>query len=148
MTRRLTVVQELQSLLSEESDEAPLPEKSQCLYVEPLPNGERKNCKNCALWVTSARCLIHEPSIHIGPDWVCGYWVGGKPLDSDFHLQIKNYIPRSLTGLTVAKEGTACDNCKWFDREKGEEKGHCEALQEQGKPAAVEARGCCSRWDG
>jgi hypothetical protein len=148
MPRQLEVLRDLASVLDERSEqggEAPLPEKSQCLYVEPLPNGERKNCKNCALWVTTSRCLIHDPTIHIPGDWICGYWVGGRPLDSDLHLDIKQYIPPSFTGLGVAIDGTACDNCMWYEAES-KERGKCHALQEHSKPASVLARACCSRW--
>ena len=147
MVRQLEVLKDLDSILErEEPKKAPLPEKSQCLFVEPLPNGDRKNCKNCALWVTSARCLIHDPKLHIPEDWICGYWVGGKPLDTDLKLDIKQYIPPSLTGLGSAPEGTACDNCRWFES-TSEAQGKCHGLQEKGKPPIVAARACCSRWD-
>lgn len=147
MSRQLKVLTDLESIMREESsDRAALPNKAQCLYVEPLPSGERKNCKNCALWVTDFRCLIHEPTIHIAADAICGYWVGGKPRDSDFRLAIETYIPPSLTGLTFALQGTSCDNCTWYESQE-QEKGRCHGLQEGGKPASVRARACCARWE-
>ncbi len=135
-------------MLEEKPSVAPLPERSQCLYVEPLPNGDRKNCKNCALWVTSSRCLIHDPVIWVDKEAICGYWVGGKPQEGDLHLNMKlgDFVSPAFSGLTIVKEGTSCDNCKWYEP-KDAGSGRCHGLEEKGQPPPVQARGCCARWE-
>jgi hypothetical protein len=140
MGPKLSILQELNGLVLEKSDRAPLPGKAETLYVEPMASGERRNCRNCCMWVKDSRCMIHEPSLHISGDYVCGYHSPGEPLDRN-PLKITDVVSPNLSGLTLVVGGTACNNCRYASA------GHCMAMEEDGKHPPISPLGCCSRWE-
>lgn len=127
--------------------DVPLPEAHQVLYVGPLPDRSRKNCKNCCLYVVDRTCSIHNPNITVAPDAVCGYWVGGVPA-AERRTNKVDYVDPDYSGLGIIKGGTSCDNCKWFKRIKAEQ-GTCEATRDESGDdlMTVHPRGCCARWE-
>ena len=120
---------------------AAMPEPSGVLYTNPNPDGSRKNCKNCVMFASKAeQCYIFAPDKTITADMVCGYHVYGKPLEV-FEKRIPmDPVVTDLAGLEVVKGGTSCDNCVAY------RDGECLAVYKDGKPAKVEALGCCARW--
>lgn len=138
--RRLPVVTDLSSILREDQTRAPLPTKAEALYVGPA--GGRKGCHNCVLWLKiTERCSIHKPDIRVESDHVCGYWIGGIPHTEKSPLTQVMFVTPELSGLMKVPGGTSCNRCRWSTREST-----CQALQEGGKPAQIQALGCCSRW--
>lgn len=128
----------------EDSSTPPLPSPAEVLYVGPRPDGSRRNCDDCFLWVRGNRCLIHGPDLEVRASQICGYWVGGTPYRRWPEGQGKiEYVDSRTSGLVSAPEGSACDNCVRF---LPGEPAHCAAVYVQGKPAQVDPKGCCSRW--
>ena len=121
---------------------APLPQLWGVLYAGPNKDGERKNCANCmffsqgpasALLGSKSNCQVLP--VRVKPDQVCGYHVPPEKADPE------------LAGLETVKGGTSCDLCRFYDPET-DTSGHCNAVEgDDGGPAAVEARGCCGRWE-
>jgi hypothetical protein len=140
------LLSDLQTLLEAESA-IPLPRAHQVLYVGPLPDGARKNCANCCLYVKDETCSIHDPEIHVKPDAVCGYHVGGEPANKRRSNKVE-YVDPDFSGLGVVQGGTSCDICKFYKSE-GKDSGRCQAvIGEEGEQLLkVSARGCCARWE-
>jgi hypothetical protein len=133
--------------LEEPGRSAPLPEPWAVLYVHPTKNGDRRNCRNCIMFSTEdGKCEIMDPSkTSVTPDHVCGYHVFGKPMKEFSARAGIQYVDPKTSGLSVVKGGTSCDVCKFF--ESGESgKGTCRGVIVKGKPATVEAKGCCARY--
>lgn len=120
-----------------------LPEPWGTLYAPPNPDGSRKNCGNCWAWVKEGKCLIHKKTLKVIKDAVCGFHIFGKPKDEWEDLDIEPYDSK-LSGLIKTK-GTSCDLCIWYE---GKEKGICLGVSDgKNKPAKVQAKGCCARWE-
>ncbi len=123
-----------------------LPTLSDVVYTPPNPDGSRKLCNNCCLYVRPAfRCILHAKSQVVIPHAVCGYHVFGRVLEA----QPAGFLALALTpqqsGL-IPTTGTSCDRCVWYEPTRGKAGGVCHGAQEDGEPAPVEALGCCSRW--
>lgn len=145
--RRLPLLIENARKLSEEDvvEPAPLPEPWAALYVGPRPDLARRNCGNCMMWAQTQQCSILDPKIKVTEDMICGYWVGGEPMPKLMPHKVE-YVDPKLAGLEIVPDGTACDNCKWYEAEQNDA-GHCHAVQQNGKFAVVHPRGCCARWE-
>lgn len=142
---RLRVIEELEALL-EEKTSCPLPKLWGTLYSRPNTDGSRKSCISCTFWVTSRRCVLHPPDLDVAGDAVCGYHVQGRPSKEWRDLPELIRLDPKLSGLERVPGGTSCDRCKFYRGD--EEKGICGALVgDDGKPAAVQAIGCCGRWE-
>jgi len=139
MHRSLKVLDEVRGLLDERRREVPLPTKAEALYVEPTARKEGRSCRNCVMWSRTDQCLIHEPSLHISGDYVCGYHSPGEPMEA-LPDRKREYVSPGLSGLVLVPGGTYCGVCRWA------ENGKCRALQEHGEPAAIEEYSCCARW--
>jgi hypothetical protein len=128
------------------------PTPVEVLYLPPNPDGSRKLCKNCYIWVKNTeRCVIHASDKKIAAGAVCSYHVYGKPITSETAKGFKNVEPvdPSLSGLMTVDGGTSCDVCKFYI-EESDDTGTCKAVadpKDQEKDAGVDALGCCSRWD-
>lgn len=133
--------------------DAPNPKLWGVIYTKPNSDGSRKSCGNCVMFANkSNECYLFEPNREITEDMICGYHVNGEPMP-----EFKSRLPMEpldpdYAGLEHVKNGTSCDNCKFYtandtDAEQG--KGGCMAVDAEGsdKPAVVEAKGCCSRWE-
>ncbi len=134
---------------------APAPELSSILYVHPNRDGTRKNCKNCMMWVKKTeQCVIHNPKLEVVAEEVCGYHIFGKPMSKWMDHPGIDYVDPKFSGLEDVVEGTACDNCHFFERgttSQGESfMGLCLAARDSEIPtmnASVHGRGCCARWE-
>lgn len=129
--------------LATEAD-APLPEKWGVLYARPNPDGSRKMCANCIMWVApSQQCTIHDPDLSVPEKAVCGYHIYGAPTNAWMeHPGIQRVDPND-SGLEQTDEGTSCNNCRFFDE------GYCTAvIDTYGATAQVDPMGCCARWEG
>jgi len=125
----------------------PLPVPSDVLY-EPAVLGKRgKLCANCGLWAEQdSRCLLMGPDVEVLGTMVCGYHVPGEPQLYASALGWQTMVDPSLAGLIKAPDGgTACFQCKNYQG-LTDDSGRCRAVQFGGKPAPVDALGCCSRW--
>lgn len=128
-------------------DQAPLPLPPEVIYRHPNPDGTRKACRNCVMWVaTQNLCTIHGPDISIRENEYCNYHLYGAPaakmgMDMDF-------VTPDLSGLKMAGGGLSCDVCVHFRESDKPGAGNCVAVRnpDTGKPPAhVEALGICSR---
>jgi hypothetical protein len=122
------------------------PTLSDVVYATPNPDGSRKACANCFLYIGAVgRCVIHAPDLPIRPSAVCGYHVFGVPLEEmPPMIEVEPQDP-ALTGLINA-HGTSCDICTWYER-KTKDRGICHGvIDDKGAPAGVQALGCCARW--
>lgn len=135
--------------LGQSGQNAPLPEPSGVLYRHPNPDGSRKNCGNCILWVSSEnRCAIHSRDLKIESTDMCGYHIYGQPLPHWVNFPLIDPVTPDLSGLRFAGPGVACASCLFYER-KGNEDGLCHGVanpQTKLPPAPVESRGWCSRF--
>jgi hypothetical protein len=149
-SKRLPIVREVQKLINPEPErEAPLPQLWGVLYVDPLAGSSaRRNCKNCFMWVsTEQKCVIHPKELKVTGLMICGYHVGGVPMKKWMDIPGLASVSPKYSGLGgEVPEGTACDNCKFFEGTE-EEAGVCHGAQKKNHPAPVHPRGCCSRWE-
>lgn len=148
----------------------PPPLPGEVLYVPPAPNGAGRMCSNCALYLSThrgdgdARCMVHEPSLPIAPQQVCGYHVFGQPRHHT-GLDVEEFVTPELSGLiTAPRGGTRCGNCYFYEGVKRDlETAACLAVAGKESdlygsganeieppgawtPAEVNKNGCCSRW--
>lgn len=134
-----------------------LPKTWGVLYAHPNPNGSRKTCNNCMMFISAEKqCEIHNVNIVVTKDHVCGYHVYGKTHPKRMHqpdgVHLDAVDPKH-SGLDIVKGGTSCDNCEYYKNPKNG-KGTCIVVQEgmgaegsTGKLAIVEGKGCCARWE-
>lgn len=116
-------------------DEADLPEPWGVLYAAPNKNGERKSCGNCRFAKNGATKCEILPS-PISREMVCGY-----------HVPAGELANPKLSGLTTVPGGTSCDTCRFYEGDD-DENGTCHGVVDtSGEYAAVEAKGCCARWE-
>jgi hypothetical protein len=135
----------------ETPEQAPLPMPGGALYRPPNPDGSRKSCGNCIMFVSKEnRCVIHSRSLEIGDDLMCGYHVYGTPMERWMdHPGIMPVTP-DLSGLRWAGPGVACASCKFYVAQSNEG-GTCIAVSDPNtrKPGVpVESRGWCARYEG
>lgn len=134
-----------------------LPKTWGVLYAHPSPDGKRKGCFNCMMFISKDKqCEIHDVNIEATKDHTCGYWVFGAPHPKRMHkpdnVHLQAVDPKH-SGLAKVPGGTSCDICEYYKNPKNK-KGTCIAVQEgigedeaAGKLATVEALGCCARWE-
>lgn len=138
---------------------APLPQAWGVLYAHPNPDGSRKQCQNCMMWIRrdedgKPKCMIHPRTLEVTAEMVCGYHVHGAPLEKrmDHPGGLTPVNPR-FSGLGVVPGGTTCDLCLYYEA-KDEASGLCYAVSKGDEPplgdppTPVEAKGCCARWEG
>jgi len=134
-----------------------LPKTWGALYAHPNPDGSRKNCGNCMMFISKDKqCEIHDHNIEVTKDMTCGYHVFGAPHPKRMHkadgVHLDPVDPKH-SGLDKVGKGTSCDICEYYKNPKNGT-GTCIVVQESdgdgnavGKLAIVEAKGCCSRWE-
>lgn len=132
-----------------QNDKAPLPFPPGVLYRHPNPDGSRKNCGNCIMWVANEdRCVIHPRDLRIGEDEMCGYHVFGQPMPKWMdHPGIMPVTP-DISGLRMAGPGVACASCVFY-KKQSDQGGLCMGVAnpETGQaPVPVESRGWCTRY--
>lgn len=121
-----------------------MPSYGAALYDRPNATYKTRNCDNCMMWVSSGggECQIHKPGQATPAKWICGYWVGGKPMDKRIpHPGIK-YVEARHSGLEQVPKGTRCSNCDYYVADKK----LCRAIGVNGKFAPVEPNACCALW--
>jgi hypothetical protein len=118
------------------------------LYAGPNPDGSRKKCDNCFMFLhDKKRCVIHDKDLYVSDEHVCGYHVYGKPLANwmqQFYDHISPVDPNT-SGLVRTVDGSSCDICARY------KSGWCFAVAERDDsdpPVRVEPLGCCARWVG
>lgn len=133
-----------------------LPKTWGVLYAHPNPDGSRKKCDNCMMFISGEKqCEIHDINIVVTKEDVCGYHVYGKTHPKRMHkpdnVHLQAVDPKH-SGLAKVPGGTSCGTCEYFKNSKNG-KGTCIVVQEgvgedesTGKLATVEALGCCARW--
>lgn len=144
------VINELQKLMEPEGQDdvktALPPELGEVLYVPPAPGGEHRNCQNCILWSPLlVQCSIHENTVEVTADHVCGYHIFGAPSKQWKDMKGLQPVNPKFSGLTLVKGGTACENCQHF-KSLEDEDGLCVAVMKKKRPAHVHPKGCCTRW--
>jgi hypothetical protein len=101
------------------------------------------------MFVKTKQCVIHDKDQVVEPTDVCGYWVGGAPMDEWMDHPGIEPVETRFSGLNPAPaEGTKCYNCKFFQG-FSKSMGKCKQItsdQEVGNLAQVHANGCCAAW--
>lgn len=112
-----------------------LPQLWGVLYAPPNADGQRKACANCQHADPEVKkCEIVDAPI--APAMVCGY-----------HVERGHQVSAELSGLETVDGGTSCDLCRFFYPLHLDGRGACAAVEgTEGGPAAVDAKGCCARW--
>lgn len=129
------------------------PTPDQVLYTPQNPDGTRKQCQNCVLWISEhqAECCIHDPTVFVPPDAICGYHVFGPPRSvRDATMNGVEFVAPETSGLEEVQGGTACEGCVHYTP-TNITSGVCGAVAEAEEPdvgAIVDARGCCTMWTG
>lgn len=135
---------------------APVPQRpspDQVLYAAPNPDGTRKQCQNCVMWISEhqSECCIHAPDVFVPPDAICGYHVFGPPRSvRDETMNGVEFVAPETSGLEQVEGGTACEGCVNYTP-TNITGGTCMAVDEADTPgfsANVDARGCCTLWTG
>lgn len=123
-------------------DMTKLPAPWGVVYAGPNPDGSRKKCENCFMWIEGKdRCSIMPEDEFVGEHYVCGYHVHGTPRKA--RLKGVTVVDPKMSGLVPTKDGTSCDNCKRY------EDGKCYAVSskdDSNVPVKVDPKGCCARW--
>jgi len=137
--------------LGQAREQAPLPKKDGVLYRHPNPDGTRKSCGNCVLWVSGEeKCSIHPRDLSIDETAWCGYHIFGTSMKTWPDFPGIMPVTPEISGLRMAGPGVACASCRYY-RRQGETNGLCVAVAE-GKtgqpPIPVESRGVCARYNG
>jgi len=136
--------------LGQPREPAPLPTPSGALYRKPNPDGSRKRCGDCMMWVREKRCLIHEKSLEVTDDLVCGFNVFGAPLDKWMeHPGGRMPVTPEESGLRPAGPGVACASCRFY-QDQGGGKGLCFGVSKESDrrpPQPVDLLGWCARYE-
>lgn len=132
-------------------NQAPLPTPGGALYRHPNPDGSRKSCGTCIMWVSEEnRCVIHPRSLEVSADLNCGYHVFGAPMERWMdHPGIMPVTPE-LSGLRWAGPGVACASCKFY-RAQSNDAGLCVGVSDPDtrRPGVpVQSLGWCARYEG
>lgn len=120
----------------------------QALYARPNPDGTRKMCRNCVLWLSMGECAIHDADVVATPNTICGYHVYGRP-DAGLTRESLDPVPPELSGLEQVRGGTSCDTCTYY-KPQGATGGTCGLVRDPQDPDLdfpVEALGCCNFWN-
>lgn len=97
-----------------------LPTLQEVGYCPPNPDGSRQQCRNCFLWLSAkVECAVHDPSVIVPPDAVCGAHIYGKPqdqIDDSARLLRERLQPLTpeLSGLCQVNGGASCDRCTMY----------------------------------
>jgi hypothetical protein len=75
----------------------------------------------------------------------CGYHIFGAPSKQWKDMKGLQPVNPKFSGLTLARGGTACENCQHFTKIDDED-GVCAAVMKRSRPAHVHPKGCCTRW--
>lgn len=131
-------------------ERAPLPKPDGALYRHPNPDGSRKACRNCIMWVSEEdRCVIHARGQEVDASQVCGYHIFGQPMVKWMdHPGIQPVTP-DISGLRNAGGGVACGSCRFFQHTGGAG-GLCFGVSRPGDrqpPQPVELQGWCARYE-
>ena len=133
----------------DEMEHVPRPTPGDVLYTAQNPDRTRKRCANCFLWKAKAQeCVIHDPTIIVAENMVCGYHVFGKPQEHDIVAESLDPVTPENSGLIVTEDGVSCDSCSYF-RSLAQLSGLCIAVADPDTAESdfvVEALGCCARW--
>lgn len=129
---------------------APLPKVTGALYRHPNPDGSRKACRNCIMWVSSEnRCAIHGKDQAVTGDLVCGYHIFGTPMEKGMDHPGMQAVTPDVSGLRPAGPGVACASCRFYE-DKGGGQGLCYGVSKDGDrrpPVPVELLGWCARYE-
>ena len=130
---------------------APLPFPWGVLYAKPNPDGSRKNCVNCMMFlINKERCSIHPKDFKVVAEGDCGYHVFGEPMEKGMPHPGIDPVDPALSGYEVVPGGSSCDICIYYEPQS-ETKGLCHGVanEKEGRPPQpVQALGCCGRWEG
>lgn len=137
--------------LGQRQEGAPLPAPDGALYRRPNPDGSRKSCRLCIMWVSEEnKCVIHPKDVEVTADMVCGFHVYGEPIKKWMdHPGIQPVTP-DLSGLQIVGAGAVCASCRFYE-DGGNGAGLCWGVskpEDRRPPQPVELMGWCSRYEG
>jgi hypothetical protein len=126
-----------------------LPTPDQVLYSQANPDGTRKMCRNCVLWLSDQRqCVVHGPDLPVAQDAWCPRHTFGTPqATAQFPVDMDPADP-ATSGLQRSEGGVSCDRCEYFSPMK-QLSGTCRAIkgfEPEEQNFVVAALAACSRW--
>ena len=128
----------------QETKSSGYPTPGEMLYQPPNPDGSRKKCGNCFMFCKEEdKCLIFKKGQKVVESQICRYYVFGTPRNKWQDMGI-DPIDTKMAGLEEVGEGTSCDNCEYFNKNK------CyRVAPEKGKepPTPVDPLSCCNGWE-
>ena len=143
--RRLAILADRANFLDPAEPTTP----SEVLYAGPIPDGSRKLCMNCSLWLSGEQqCFIFDESVVVPPSAICGYHAfGHSKLTSENRAPDMDPVDPELAGFDQVPGGTSCDRCFHY-QSMGREDGLCGVNVDPTTraKATVAALGCCTRW--
>lgn len=127
----------------------PLPTYSEAVYKRPNPDGTRKSCSKCMMFVKGEnRCVIHPKDLTVRSHYYCNYHIFGTPMEKWMDHPGMMSVDPAFSGLRLAGGGVSCDICVYYAA-TGDKDGFCTALApEEGAagPAKVAALAMCARF--
>lgn len=136
--------------LGENADWAPLPAPDGALYRHPNPDGSRKRCENCFMFVPSEQaCIIHFRDQKVESTDICGYHIFGQPMDKWMDHPGMQPVTPDISGLRRVGGGAVCASCRFY-RDQGNGMGLCYGVSkpdDRKPPQPVELMGWCARFE-
>lgn len=111
--------------------------KANALYVHF--SGEEYDCDDCALWLTSERCIVHRSNFDVRGKDSCGFMIQGSP--DTFRGRPHLNMDPDQTGFVRNIEGGGCSICKHFGPRD------CELVDKDSDgddPGEIHPRACCA----
>ncbi len=126
----------------------PLPTYFEAVYKKANPDGTRKACSNCIMFVKGEnKCVIHPKDLTVRAHYWCGYHIFGEAMKKWMDHPGMQPVDSAFSGLRLAGGGLACDNCVYYQR-LDDKKGLCTALSPELNSegiAPVAALAICAR---
>ncbi len=105
-----------------------LPSYSEAVYKRPNPDGTRKACSSCMMFVKGEnKCTIHPKDLTVRSHYYCNYHVFGNPMEKWMDHPGMQPVDAAFSGLILAGGGVACDICVYYIP-GAEQEGICTAL--------------------
>lgn len=122
---------------------APKQAKEAVLYV--LKPDTQYQCKDCPLYLTGDRCVIHGIDDVIKGIGSCGFWVKGNP-NLNNHTPPLGLVTKLESGYMENEPGFSCKRCSVFG---GAEIKKCARVDENSQgdtPGEINPDACCNAW--
>ncbi len=87
----------------------------EAMYKRPNPDGTRKSCAGCIMYVKGEnKCVIHPKDLTVRSFYFCDYHVFGMSMEKWMDHPGMMAVDPAFSGLRLAGGGLACDNCIFY----------------------------------